>query len=121
MKWSKTIQNQKDVVVISLPLLGPFPLGRISALKSMGERIPAQHNDPIFVLPRRSQLIAVTDSVARKHLKSISQCLQPPTPLTFYAFSRSGTYWAFHNGVPLEFNLKAWDMEIRCNSHIFHF
>ena len=103
IKWSKTIQNCRDTVTLPLPFLGSSHLCPISALAAMIQAIPASPNDPLFILPRKSGPTPLTDSVARKHLKTISLALALTPPLTFHAFRKAGASWAFHNGVPLEF------------------
>ena len=103
IKWSKTIQNRRDTVTLPLPFLGSSHLCPISALAAMIQAIPASPNDPLFILPRKSGPTPLTDSVARKHLKTISLALALTPPLTFHAFRKAGASWAFHNGVPLEF------------------
>ena len=103
IKWSKTIQNRRDTVTLPLPFLGSSHLCPISALAAMIQAIPASPNDPLFILPRKTGPTPLTDSVARKHLKTISLALALSPPLTFHAFRKAGASWAFHNGVPLEF------------------
>ena len=104
IKWSKTIQNCRDTVTLPLPFLGsPPPLCPITALTTMIHVFPGEPNDPLFLLHCKHGLVPLTDSVARKHLKLLSQALEIAPPLTFHAFRRTGASWAFHNGVPLEF------------------
>ena len=103
IKWPKTIQNRRDTVTLPLPFLGSSHLCPISALAAMIQAIPASPNDPLFILPRKTGPTPLTDSVARKHLKTISSALALSPPLTFHAFRKAGASWAFHNGVPLEF------------------
>ena len=103
VKWSKTIQNRRDTVTLPLPCLGSSPLCPIATLTLMIQMFPAEQNDPLFLLPRKRGLVPLTDSVAQKHLKSVSLALGIPPPLTFHAFCRAGASWAFHNGVPLEY------------------
>ena len=99
VKWSKTIQNCRDTMTLPLPCLGSSPLCPIAALKLMKQMFPAEQNDPLFLLPRKRGLVPLTDSVARKHLKSVSLALGIAPPLTFHAFRRAGASW----GVPLEY------------------
>ena len=58
---------------------------------------------PTFILPRNTHCVPLTDSVARKHMKLVSNIIQLSPPLTFHAFRRAGASLAFQNGVPLEF------------------
>ena len=102
VKWSKTIQNRRDVATVSIPSLGKSPLCPINALRSMLTLIPGSDNDPLFRLPKAKGLIPLTDLVARKHLKDVCRLLQVSNPITFHDFRRGGAAWAFQNGVPLE-------------------
>ena len=106
IKWSKTMQNRKQAVTIPLPDLGNSLLCPISALSNMVKLVPADSNDPLFLVPRTSRIVPLTDSVARKHLKQISSLLQFNTSLTFHDFRRAGAKWAFQHGVPLEHIMK---------------
>ena len=106
IKWSKTLQNRKDIVIITIPLLGNTPLCPIAALDGMIRLYPVSDNGPLFVVPRAQTLVPLTDSVARKHLKDISSHLGLPKSLTFHDFCRAGASWAFQNGVPLEHIMK---------------
>ena len=96
------MQDHKETTTISLPLLGSSDLCPVSALKVMFQTIPASKNSPLFLVCRQGLLVPLADSVARKHLKSISTMLNISPHLTFHSFRRSATTWAFQNGVPLQ-------------------
>ena len=100
IKWSKTMHNRKDFANISLPDLAGSHLCPILALKVMFQRFPDSENSPVFVLPRSKGLVALTDSVACKHLKDISWSLGLEKLLTFRDFHRAGAAWAFHHPIP---------------------
>ena len=102
IKWSKTMQNRRDFVTISLPDLAGSHLCPVSALKATFQFFPGSENSPVFVIPRSKGLVPLTDSVARKHLKDMSGFLGLNPSLTFHDFRRGGAAWAFQNGVPLE-------------------
>ena len=106
VKWSKTIQNRRDVATVSIPPLGESPLCPIKALRTMFQKIPGADNDPLFLVPKPRGLVPLTDSVARKHLKDVCRLLQVPNPITFHDFRRGGASWAFQNGVPLAHIMK---------------
>ena len=106
IKWSKTMQNSKDIATISIPLLDDSPLCPIVALNRMIWLYPVSDNEPLFVIPRSRGLVILTDSVAQKHLKEISCHLGLPKTFTFHDFRRAGASWAFQNGVPLEHIMK---------------
>ena len=102
IKWSKTIQDRKKTATISIPNLGKSPLCPVNALLAMFERIPAGKNAPLFMLKKKTVVTTLTDSVARKHLKQVSQILGQKPPFTFHSFRKAGATWAFQHGVPLE-------------------
>ena len=102
IKWSKTLQNRKDFKTIVIPFLGASPLCPITSLQHMFTVIPASKNSPLFCLPSTSNHVALSDSTAIKHLEEVSSLLGVSPPLTFHTFRRSGTSWAFANGVPLQ-------------------
>ena len=102
IKWSKTIQNRRDTKTIVIPTLGSSPLCPVTSLQHMYQAIPASKNSPLFCMKSTKTLVPLSDSTARKHLKKISSLLHISPPLTFHTFRRSGTTWAFANGVPLQ-------------------
>ena len=102
LKWSKTIQDRKSVLTIPLPNLGQSILCPIGALQAMIHTFRASSHDPLFLMPKNTHLVPLTDSVARKHLKKASLALDISPALTFHAFRRAGASWAFAHGVPLE-------------------
>ena len=64
--------------------------------------IPGSENYPLFMITKKGIPMVLTDSVARKHLKKVSQLLHIQPPLTFHAFRRAASSWVFQHGVPLE-------------------
>ena len=65
------MQDRKQSVTVSLLNLGASPLCAIKAITNMTRLFPAENNEPLFVIPRPSMMVPLTDSVARKHLKKI--------------------------------------------------
>ena len=102
IKWSKTIQDRKETRTINVPYLGDSQICPIVALKTMLCHIPGSENDPLFMITKKGIPMVLTDSVARKHLKKVSQLLHIQPPLTFHAFRRAASSWAFQHGVPLQ-------------------
>ena len=102
IKWSKTIQDKKQTRTISIPYLGHSDICPIVAMKTIFLHIPGSDNDPLFMIIKKGSPVILTDSVARKHLKKVSQLLHIQPPLTFHAFRRADSTWAFQDGVPLE-------------------
>ena len=52
----------------------------------MFQKYPADKNSPLFLQCRQGSFIALTDSVARKHLKQVSLLLQIQPPWLFIYF-----------------------------------
>ena len=48
VKWSKTLQDRKQMATITIPDLGNSPLCPIKALLSMFQDLPADKNSPLF-------------------------------------------------------------------------
>ena len=102
VKWSKTLQNRKEIQTISIPVLNNSPLCPVAALKAMFQAYPASRNDPLFPAAADRCHVALADSAARKHLKAVSLAMNIVPHLTFHDFRRSGTTFAFLAG--------AWDL-----------
>ena len=102
VKWTKTLQDRKQMATITIPSLGDSPLCPVKALINMFQDLPADKNSPLFCITKKSALVPLTDSVARKHLKQVYSFLSISPTLTFYMFRKSATTWAFDKGVPLQ-------------------
>ena len=98
VKWSKTIQNRSDIHTIPIPVLGESILCPYNAITCLLKHTSGSSNSPLFAISRSHGPVPLTDSVARRHLHSISTKLQISPPLKFHDFRRSGATWAFHNG-----------------------
>ena len=68
IKWSKTLQNRKDIKTIVIPSLGSSPLCPVASLQHMYKVIPASKNSPLFCLQSTPSRLSLSDSTARKHL-----------------------------------------------------
>ena len=109
------MQDRKKPVTIPLLNLGAYHLCPIAAINNIVSLFPVSSNDPLFVIPHISRLVPLTDSIARKHLKNISNRLALSPPLTFHAFRRAGAMWSFHQGVPLEHIMKHGTWKSGCS------
>ena len=105
VKWSKTIQNRKDIHTIAITS---------QALQALLVVTPGHNNSPLFTLSTKCGTVPLTDSVARKHLKEVSQLLGFHPHFKFHDFRRSGATWAFHQGVPLHHIMHhgSWQSEV---------
>ena len=101
VKWSKTIQKRKDIHTIAIPALGQSIFCPARALRTLLAETPGHSNSPLFLISRPHGMVPLTDSVARKHLKTVLQSLGFQPHIKFHDFRRSGATWAFHQGVPL--------------------
>ena len=101
LKWSKTLQDRREVRTIVVPNLGASPLCPCTLLRPMFMAVPADNNAPLFSIIRKGKIVTLTDSMARKHLKMLAAFLQFPH-LTFHMFRKGGTTWAFQHGVSLQ-------------------
>ena len=102
VKWTKTLQNCNQMATITIPSLGESPLCPVKALTDMFQELPADKKSPLFCIIKKSTLLPLTDSTARKYLKHISSILAISPTLTFHMFRKSATTWAFDKGVPLQ-------------------
>ena len=94
IKWSKTLQDRRNVATVTIPALGTSMLCPVKALRDMYASFLAAKDDPLFVYNKNSLLLPLTDSMARKHLKLVSQLLDYPKHFTFHDFRRGGATWA---------------------------
>ena len=85
-----------------LPHAITSPLCPIQAIQNMLLLMPGDSNVPLFRIPRSHGLFPLTDSVARHHLKSLSNILNLNPSLKFHDFRRAGATWAFNHGVPMK-------------------
>ena len=85
LKWSKTLQIRREVRTIVIPDLGDSPSCPCTLLKAMLRAIPGDSNAPLFSIIQKRKIVTLTDSVARKHLKTLASRLQFPH-LTFHMF-----------------------------------
>ena len=86
IKWSKTMQNRQQIRTISLPMLGSSILCPVGALRALLLSSPGDSNDPLFQIFRARTRVPLTDSVARRHLHTISLALKLSPHLTFHDF-----------------------------------
>ena len=101
LKWSKTLQDRREVRTIVVLDLGDSPLCPCTLLKTMLKVVPGNNNAPLFSIYQKGKIVTLTDSVARKHLKALASSLKFPH-LTFHMFRKGGTTWAFQHGVSLQ-------------------
>ena len=82
LSGQRQFRTGKTTFTLPLPHLGASSLCRVNALEEMYHSYPASNNEPLSIITRSTRLVPLTDSVARKHLKSISVTLDLPKSLT---------------------------------------
>ena len=102
LKWSKTFQDPVKTTTVNIPSLGASALCPVKALRAMIAANSFHQDAPLFQVPHGHTYKPLTDSAARKHLKSVSTLLELPRSLTFHDFCRGGAFWAFSHGVPVQ-------------------
>ena len=95
-------EDRVKTTTLNIPLLGASALCPVKALREMLDYIPSSQDAPLCQIPHGHSYKPLTDSVARKHLKSISTLLALPRSLTFNDFRRGGASWPFSCGVPVQ-------------------
>ena len=85
---------------VAIPVLGHSHLCPVAAIQTMLHIVPGSNNDPLFQIAGR--WVPLTDSIARKHLKKVSNFLNVQPTFTFHDFRWADTSWGFNHGVPLE-------------------
>ena len=103
VKCSKTNQFRDKVAKISIPVLAGSPLCPVTALRLLLAAVPGTQTDPLFTIPKQGTVIPLTNSMVRKHFKSIINILHwQHFKFTFHSFRRSGASWAYQHGVPID-------------------
>ena len=90
-KWSKTLQDRRQVQTIVIPSLGSSPICPVTLLKAILQESPALNNDPLYHVHSHALRTVLTDSMARKRLKKISLALHMAPTLTFHMVRKAGT------------------------------
>ena len=85
-----------NTTTLDVPSLGSSALCPVVVLAAMLAKFPSSVDSPLFQIPHGQVLKPLTDSAARKHLKTVSALLGLPRSLTF---RRDGASWAFARAV----------------------
>ena len=75
MKWLKTNQERQQFHTFAISRLGDSPICPVRALRYMTALLPAEPNDPLFMIYSKDHLAPLADFIARKHVKDISKVL----------------------------------------------
>ena len=102
LKWSKTLQNNDQVRVITLPRLKGQIICPYEALKQVFRLYAPSGNQPLFQYLVHQGYQVATDSKVRKTLAAINLALNLPKKFyTFHAFRRSGATLAYKAHAPI--------------------
>ena len=102
LKWSKTLQFNDQVKVITLPRLKSLSICPYAALKQVFRLYAPSGNQPLFQCLTHHGYQVATDSKVRKTLASINLALHLPKNFyTFHAFRRSGATLAYKAHAPI--------------------
>ena len=71
LKWSKTLQDRKEVTTVTIPALGSSALCPCKALTTLVQSHPLSDDHPLFLFYKQGHWVTLTDSMARKHLKRV--------------------------------------------------
>ena len=103
VKWSKTMQNNDQVKLITVPRIPKSNLCPVSALLNVLSLVPEGANLPLFQIKVAREWVPLTDSRVRRHFDNVLGRLQlRNTGYTPHAFRRSGATFAFNNNVDLQ-------------------
>ena len=102
LKWSKTLQLNDQVKVITLPRLKGRTICPYEALKQIFRLYAPSSREPLFQCLTHLGYQVATDSKVRKTLASINLALNLPKNFyTFHAFRRSGATLAYKAHAPI--------------------
>ena len=110
IKWSKTFQDRVKTTTLDIPIRGfsTLPCHSIVYVHHCSHKCLCSS----FSVPHGQAFKPLTDSAARKHLKSVSTLLGISRSLIFYDFGRAS--WAFRSCVPVQDNQAqgTWRLEV---------
>ena len=103
VKWSKTMQNNNQVKLITVPKIPNSSLCPVLALSNLLLLTPNVANLPLVQSKVAQEWVPLTDSRVRRHFDIIfSRFHLNNTDYTLDAFWRSGASFAFNNEVALQ-------------------
>ena len=103
VKWSKTMQNNNQVKLISVPRIAGSPLCPVRAISNLLTLTPKGSNLPLFQYKQNSIWTPLTDTKVRRHFSLIlSRLGLQGSGYTLHTFRRSGATFAFNNNVDLQ-------------------
>ena len=103
IKWSKTMQKNNQLKLISIPRLPKSPICPVHALSNALALTPRGSNLPLFQVKSNTDWIPLNDTKVRRHLSLVLSNLGlSGAGFTFHTFRRSGATFAFNNNVQIQ-------------------
>ena len=103
LKWSKTMQNNNDIKLITIPRIQNSIICLVMALSNLLAITPKGANLPLFQFKVSGTWVPLTDYRVRRHFALIlAKLYLADSGFTFHTFRHSGTTFAFNNDVTLQ-------------------
>ena len=95
LKWSKTMQCNNGIKLITIPRISNSILCPVTALANLLTLTPKGSNLPLFQVKVNQNWVPLTDTKVRRHFSLILNKLHLGPGYTFHTFRRSGATFAF--------------------------
>ena len=103
LKWSKTMQTNNDITLITVPRIPNSIFCPVTALGNLLALTPGGSNLPLFQIKVNQTWVPLTDSKVSRHFSLILCKLNlGDAGYTFHIFRHSGATFAFNNDVTLQ-------------------
>ena len=103
VKWPKTMQNNNQVNLISVPGIAGSILCPVCAISNLLALTPKGSNLPLFQYKQNSNWVPLTDTKVRRHFFLIWSRLDlQGSGYTLHTFRRSDATFAFNNNIDLQ-------------------
>ena len=103
VKWSKTMQNNNQIKLITVPRILNSPICPVRAVSNLLTLTTRGPNLPLFQVKYNQEWVSLTDTRVRRHFTQILSRLNlAGAGYTFHTFRRSGATFAFNNNVALQ-------------------
>ena len=103
VKWPKTMQNNNQVNLISVPGIAGSILCPVCVISNLLALTPKGSNLPLFQYKQNSNWVPLTDTKVRRHFSLIWSRLDlQGSGYTLHTFRRSDATFAFNNNIDLQ-------------------
>ena len=104
IKWTKTLQANKDTRLIPLAAIPGSPLCPLQAIMHINQAYPVPDHSPMFSYMDKGKLVIISQSQARQVLSELLASLGlDPRNYGFHTFRRSGASLAFSLNIPVQY------------------